>query len=174
MDAFSTQYMPSNAGLVRALPTIQKLAGTGGWPVWAAFFSTGVLAFFIAGLADVLIPRVWPGYPHNFTVVIGCVVFGIIAISILLPWLHRRTVRRFDQLLPPTLTLLSADDAGITIRDELSHGHWDWRHIKGASATPDGVVLLMGYGGAFIPSSAFRDVREQSAFIDLVGRRADR
>jgi hypothetical protein len=174
MDQFSTQYMPSNAGLVRAVPLMQKALKTGGGVIVAVFFASGFVSFFFVGLANSLLPRVWPGYPSGLSIAIGCVLFATLTLGLVMPWIRARTARRFDQLLPPTLTRLKVDEAGLTISDELSHGHWEWRHIRGAIPTPDGVAVLMGYSGMLVTKGAFADAAEQHAFIELVNRRSDR
>ena len=174
MDQFSTQYTPSNAGLLRAVPLMQKALKTGGRVIAMAMFAAAFGAFFLVGLAETLLPRFWPNYPAPLPLLMACVIFGAILLGVVLPWIRARTARRFDELLPPMLTRLKADEAGLTISDELSHGHWDWRHIRGAIATPDGMAILMGYSGIFVPKSAFGDAAEQAAFLDLVNRRADR
>lgn len=165
--------MPSNVGLIRAMPHIQRTLNIGGGAGWRIFIIGAVFAFFLAGLCQILLPRYWPGMPDALPIAVVAIILVATFFGILLPMMRRRTVERFDQLLPPTLTRLAADDTGVTIGDDLSHGHWDWRHIRGAIATPDGVALLMGYAGMFIPASAFRDANEQASFIDLVNRRSD-
>lgn len=174
MDQCSTQYTPSSAGLIRAAPLIQKALKTGGGVITIVMFATAFGAFFLVGLADALLPRFWPNYPAPLPLLMACLIFGAILLGLVLPWIRARTARRFDELLPPTLTRLKVDDDGLTISDDLSHGYWDWRHIRGAVATPDGMAVLIGYSGTFVPKSAFRDAAEQQAFIDLVNSMADR
>lgn len=174
MDQFSTQYTPSGAGLVRAVPLMQKALKTGGGIMALVMFATGFVSFFFVGLANALLPRLWPGFPPGLPIVIGCVLFAVLALGLVLPWMRARTARRFDQLMPPVLTRLKLDDDGLTISDEHSHGHWDWQHIRGAIVTPDGVAVLVGYSGLVVAKTAFADLAEQQAFIELVNRRADR
>ena len=139
-----------------------------------AMFATGFGSFFLVGLANSLLPRFWPDYPPVLPFIAGLVLFGAIVVGVIVPWMRKRTARRFDQLMPPEMTRLKIDDEGLTISDAHSHGHWDWPHIRGAIPTPDGVAVLVGYSGVVVAKSAFSNAAEQQAFIELVNRRADR
>lgn len=174
MDQFSTQYTPSNAGLVRAVPLMQRALKTGGGVMGLVMFATGFGVFFFVGLANSLLPRVWPDYPPALPIIAGLLIFGAITVGVVVPWMRARTAGRFDQLMPPVLTRLKVDEDGLTISDEQSHGHWDWAQIRGAIATPDGMAILVGYSGMFVPAAAFADAAERQAFIELVNRRAER
>ncbi len=153
---------------------MQRALKTRGGSSWLLFFVALVACFFMVGFAQAVARSYYPALPPWLPLVISLAIFLPILTGVLLPWLRRQTIRRFDELLPPTLTRLAADEAGLTISDELSHGHWDWRHVRGAVATPDGIAVLMGYSGIHVPASAFRDAGEQAAVIELINRRSDR
>jgi hypothetical protein len=174
MDAFSTQYMPSNTGLARAMPAMRRALRLNDRMVSLAMFATTFGIFFFIGLGGGLLQLIWPKHPPLLPFGIGLMIVGLVVLFVILPWSRARWGRRMDQLLPPTLTRLAVDADGVTISDDLSHGHWNWAHLRGAATTPDGVVLLMGYSGLFVPSAAFSNAAEQASFVELVNRRSDR
>lgn len=170
MDEFSTQYLPSSAGLIRAMPLVRRALKLGDPTVFVVFFLVAFCAAFAYGLIDSWLPSIWPRYPRMGVIVLGIGLLLLFFATVIVPWSRTRMVKRFDRLLPPTTTRLAVDASGLTLRDEFSQGHWAWEHIRGAVAAPDGVALLMGYSAMFVPAAAFRDAAEQAEFVALVNR----
>jgi hypothetical protein len=174
MNQFSTQYMPSHAGLIHAVPLMQRALKTGAGAITLLYAALGFTAFFIAGFANRYAARTWEDYPSGIAYVGAFGLFFLIAWGIINPLMRRRAARRFDSLLPPTLTRLAADESGVTVSNEGSHSYADWRYIRGAIETPGGIAILMGYSGIFVPDSAFRDTAERAEVVALINSRANR
>jgi len=156
------------------MPAMQRALKTGSRVALYIFVVAAFGTFFVSGILQALAKQALPQLPSNTILILSLLIFGALAVGVLHPILRASAAKRFDQLLPPTLTRLRADETGLTIADELSHGYWDWRHVRGAVATPDGVGVLVGYGGIFVPRSAFRDATEQAGFVEMVNARSDR
>lgn len=174
MDQFSTQYLPSHAGLIRAVPLMQRALKTGAGFTALLYPALAFTAFFIASFANRYAARTWENYPSGAAYLAAFVVFFVVAWGIITPLMRRRAARRFDNLLPSTLTRLAADESGVTVSTEGAHSYAGWQHIRGAIETPGGIAILMGFSGTFVPDAAFRDVAERKALIELINSRANR
>ena len=174
MDNVILKYEPSTLGLLKARRAMQRALQTGDPMVLAAYFLTGFVIFFLFASVGPLIGARSGGPVPLLLTFVGIAAYGLIAALVIAPWARGRLVQRMDALLPPLPAELEADAAGLQIKDAHSYGRWDWQHVRGALATPDGVAVLLGYGGVFIPSSAFDTPAAQQDFVSFVNARADR
>ena len=174
MDNVILKYQPSTLGLLKARRAMQRALKTGDPLVLAAYFLAGLVIFFLFSAVSPMVGARSGGPMPMILTLAGIATYGLIAALVITPWARGRLVQRMDALLPPLTVELVADAAGLQIRDALSNGHWDWQRVGGALATPDGVTVLMGYGGVFIPASAFDSPAAQQDFIGFVNARAER
>jgi hypothetical protein len=174
MDSVTLKYQPSTLGLLRARRPMQRALKTGDPVVLAAYFLAGFVIFFVFAAVGPLVGARSGGPIPMIITFAGIASYGLVASLVITPWARARLVQRMDALLPPLPVELAADASGLQIKDPHSYGRWDWQHVRGALATPDGVAVLLGYGGVFIPASAFDTAATREDFIALVNARADR
>ena len=172
MDHFATQYVPSNKGLINAMPVIRrglKLQVAVRVALLAAAFGVGLLTTLIETF---LRNRLHVNVPPQATVIVAITLLALVLLLILAPWARSRMARRFDQLLPPVPTRLQADETGFQLTDDHSFCRYGWSYVHCATATREGVAIMVGYGAHFVPSGAFSDTAERDAFMELVNRRS--
>ncbi|WP_421761609.1 hypothetical protein [Devosia sp.] len=172
MNRFAAQYVPSDKGLINAMPVIRrrlKLQGALRPALLAAGVGVGLLTTLIETF---LRNRLHLNVPPHTGSVVAIVLFALVLLLGVAPWARSRMARRFDQLLPPVPTRLQADETGFQLTDDHSFSRYEWSYVHGAAATREGVAIMVGYGALFVPSSAFSDTSERDAFIELVNRRS--
>lgn len=174
MDSVKLNYTPSTLGLLRARPAMQRALKTRDVVVLAAYLLTGFVIFFVLAAAGPVLGARGGGPVPLILTFVGIAAYGLISALVITPWARRRMAQRLDALLPPLPVALEADATGLQFQDALSFSRLDWQQIRGAVATPDGVAVLVGYAGVFIPSTAFESPSEQQDFIAFVNARVTR
>jgi hypothetical protein len=170
MQEFSTEYVPSNAAMVRSLPLANKRLGFS--DPRAGILTLALLV--VAGLAAASVGVFFPNVPDNLTFFVFLALAWLVARWVVRPLSRRWLAKRFDELLPPIPLRFAADSAGLHFEDAHSNCRWDWSLVRGALTTNDGVAILIGYATIFVPSAAFSNDVEKAAFVELVEGNAGR
>lgn len=164
MQEFSTEYVPSNAGMVRSLPLASKRLGFS--DPRAGMLMFGLIA--VAGLAGVFMGVFFPNVPDSLIFFVVLALAWFVASRVVRPLSRRWLAQRFDALMPPIPMRFVANGAGLHFEDAHSKCRWDWSLVRGALMTNDGVAILIGYAAIFLPNAAFPNDVEKAAFVELV------
>ncbi|WP_176730321.1 YcxB family protein [Devosia insulae] len=81
-------------------------------------------------------------------------------------------IRRLQRFEPVRSTTVAVDERGLTHSDEFS-SHWlDWRTVRAAELTKEGILVTFGAQGLLVPNRAFPDLDARDSFVELVNRSA--